>query len=130
MQGIKKNIVNIPYNDNIDWLFIFSFTTILSKKTIEHTLIEVCSIIVVSKFLFVLMYSHDETKENSITKIRYIKKTGTPNKIFKCHIPQNIPIKRLLVNREYFFRSCGSIKPLQPNSSPQLPIIMKKNNVP
>lgn len=71
MQGIKKNIVNIPYNDNIDWLFIFSFTTILSKKTIEHALIEVCSIIVVSKFLFVLMYSHDETKENSITKIRY-----------------------------------------------------------
>ena len=96
---MKKNIVNVPYSNNIDWLLIFSQMTILSKKTIEHIFIEVCKIIVVSRFLFVLMYSHDEIKENSITKIRYIIKTGTPNKIFKCHIPQNIPIKRLLVNR-------------------------------
>ena len=102
---MKKNTVNVPYSDNIDWLLIFWQITIFSKKTIEHTFIEVCKIIVVSRFLFVLMYSHDEIKENSITKIIYMIKTGIPNKIFKCHIPQNNPIKKLLVNRECLFRS-------------------------
>lgn len=48
------------------------------------------------------MYSQDEIKENSMTKIRYIIATNIPNEIFKCHIPQNIPINRLLKNRECF----------------------------
>lgn len=85
---MKKNAVNVPYSDNIDWLLIFSQITIFSKKTIEHTFIEVCKIIVVSKFLFVLMYSHDETKENSITKIRYIKKQVLPIKYSNAIYPK------------------------------------------
>ena len=31
------------------------------------------------------MYSQDEIKENSMTKIRYIIATNIPNEIFKCH---------------------------------------------
>lgn len=113
----KKLMTIIPYNNIIDWLLIGLAITKPSKKATEQISIDVWKIIVASKPRFVLIYSQDEMKENSITKIRYIIETDIPNEIFKCHIPQSIPTPRLLINGEYLFESCGSIKPLQPNSS-------------
>lgn len=65
------------------------------------------------------------TKYNKMVQIETSKNAGNaaPGKVneAKCQIPQANPTKKVLLTKEWFSKSFGSIKPLHPNSSPMGP---------